>query len=46
MGLKGYRLWDMGQHDSTCSAPPKGRTSTFLVFLSITVASFALTPVM
>ena len=22
MGLKGYRLWDMGQHDSTCRAPP------------------------
>jgi hypothetical protein len=22
MGLKGYRLWDMGQLDSTCSAPP------------------------
>jgi hypothetical protein len=22
MGLKGYRLWLMGQLDSTCSAPP------------------------
>jgi hypothetical protein len=22
MGLKGYRLWVMGQVDSTCSAPP------------------------
>jgi hypothetical protein len=22
MGLKGYRLWVMGQLDSTCSAPP------------------------
>jgi hypothetical protein len=22
MGLKGYRLWAMGQHDSTCRAPP------------------------
>jgi hypothetical protein len=22
MGLKGYRLWDMGQLDSTCRAPP------------------------
>jgi hypothetical protein len=22
MGLKGYRLWGMGQLDSTCSAPP------------------------
>jgi hypothetical protein len=22
MGLKGYRLWAMGQLDSTCSAPP------------------------
>jgi hypothetical protein len=22
MGLKGYRLWVMGQFDSTCSAPP------------------------
>jgi hypothetical protein len=21
MGLKGYRLWDMGQLDSTCGAP-------------------------
>jgi hypothetical protein len=25
MGLKGYRLWDMGQLDSTCSAPPRRR---------------------
>jgi hypothetical protein len=24
MGLKGYRLWDMGQLDSTCRAPPRG----------------------
>jgi hypothetical protein len=23
MGLKGYRLWVMGQLDSTCSAPPR-----------------------
>jgi hypothetical protein len=23
MGLKGYRLWAMGQLDSTCSAPPQ-----------------------
>jgi hypothetical protein len=23
MGLKGYRLWAMGQLDSTCSAPPR-----------------------
>jgi hypothetical protein len=23
MGLKGYRLWDMGQLDSTCRAPPR-----------------------
>jgi hypothetical protein len=23
MGLKGYRLWDMGQLDSTCRAPPQ-----------------------
>jgi hypothetical protein len=23
MGLKGYRLWVMGQLDSTCSAPPQ-----------------------
>jgi hypothetical protein len=22
MGLKGYRLWVMGQLDSTCRAPP------------------------
>jgi hypothetical protein len=22
MGLKGYRLWVMGQLDSTCTAPP------------------------
>jgi hypothetical protein len=22
MGFKGYRLWAMGQLDSTCSAPP------------------------
>jgi hypothetical protein len=22
MGLKGYRLWAMGQLDSTCRAPP------------------------
>jgi hypothetical protein len=29
MGLKGYRLWAMGQLDSTCSTPPRetrGRT--------------------
>jgi hypothetical protein len=25
MGLKGYRLWVMGQLDSTCRAPPRGR---------------------
>jgi hypothetical protein len=24
MGLKGYRLWVMGQLDSTCRAPPRG----------------------
>jgi hypothetical protein len=24
MGLKGYRLWVMGQLDSTCRAPPQG----------------------
>jgi hypothetical protein len=23
MGLKGYRLWVMGQLDSTCAAPPR-----------------------
>jgi hypothetical protein len=23
MGLKGYRLWAMGQLDSTCKAPPR-----------------------
>jgi hypothetical protein len=23
MGLKGYRLWVMGQLDSTCRAPPQ-----------------------
>jgi hypothetical protein len=22
MGFKGYRLWAMGQLDSTCTAPP------------------------
>jgi hypothetical protein len=26
MGLKGYRLWVMGQLDSTCRAPPKVTT--------------------
>jgi hypothetical protein len=25
MGLKGYRLWAMGQLDSTCRAPPRAR---------------------
>jgi hypothetical protein len=25
MGLKGYRLWGMGQLDSTCRAPPRAR---------------------
>jgi hypothetical protein len=25
MGLKGYRLWAMGQLDSTCRAPPHPR---------------------
>jgi hypothetical protein len=25
MGLKGYRLWSMGQLDSTCRAPPRRR---------------------
>jgi hypothetical protein len=25
MGLKGYRLWVMGQLDSTCRAPPRRR---------------------
>jgi hypothetical protein len=28
MGLKGYRLWDMGQLDSTCRAPPWLATPT------------------
>jgi hypothetical protein len=23
MGLKGYRLWDMGQMNATCRAPPR-----------------------
>jgi hypothetical protein len=27
MGLKGYRLWVMGQHDSTCRAPPRVRSA-------------------
>jgi hypothetical protein len=26
MGLKGYRLWVMGQLDSTCRAPPLSST--------------------
>jgi hypothetical protein len=26
MSLKGYRLWVMGQLDSTCSAPPSPQT--------------------
>jgi hypothetical protein len=28
MGLKGYRLWVMGQLDSTCRAPPHGAPTT------------------
>ena len=27
MGLKGYRLWAMGQLDSTCRAPPRRHRS-------------------
>jgi hypothetical protein len=27
MGLKGYRLWAMGQLDSTCRAPPRSATA-------------------
>jgi hypothetical protein len=29
MGLKGYRLWVMGQLDSTCSAPPRAEEVAF-----------------
>jgi hypothetical protein len=28
MGLKGYRLWAMGQLDSTCRAPPRAPSGT------------------
>jgi hypothetical protein len=28
MGLKGYRLWAMGQLDSTCRAPPRSCSGT------------------
>jgi hypothetical protein len=31
MGLKGYRLWVMGQLDSTCSAPPEESGSRLAV---------------
>jgi hypothetical protein len=30
MGLKGYRLWDMGQLDSTCRSPPLAARSPLL----------------
>jgi hypothetical protein len=35
MGLKGYRLWDMGQLESTCRAPPRES----LLYLSTAASS-------
>jgi hypothetical protein len=32
MGLKGYRLWVMGQLDSTCRAHRDGRGAGFALF--------------
>jgi hypothetical protein len=41
MGLKGYRLWTMGQLDSTCRVPPgwwrNFRRRTFLLFFLLLV---------
>jgi hypothetical protein len=34
MGLKGYRLWVMGQLDSTCRAPPMRVSNTPCSFMS------------
>jgi hypothetical protein len=31
MGLKGYRLWGMGQLDSTCRSPPRRATACVAV---------------
>ena len=36
MGLKGHRLWDMGQMNSTCRAPPRlGRVNQHHLFLAV-----------
>jgi hypothetical protein len=45
MGLKGYRLWAMGQLDSTCRAPPSPAaacafSSAFLAALTLRIISF------
>jgi hypothetical protein len=34
MGLKGCRLWVMGQLDSTCRAPPRAALLVLLVILA------------
>ena len=40
MGLKGYRLWAMGQLDSTCSAPSRSRVSDGLRVFVVHPTSF------
>jgi hypothetical protein len=39
MDLKGYRLWVMGQLDSTCRAPPRAREVPLLLALVHAVAA-------
>jgi hypothetical protein len=43
MGLKGFRLWVMGQLDSTCAAPPlvflRSLAAAALAFLDLGFAS-------
>jgi hypothetical protein len=42
MGLKGYRLWVMGQGESTCSAPPRLQQASLTRVLRVFVAPLAL----
>jgi hypothetical protein len=46
MGLKGYRLWDMGQLDSTCRAPPFARRLFHARFSSLMIAVVSSKPPM
>jgi hypothetical protein len=46
MGLKGYRLWVMGQLDSTCRAPPQATLHELVVGVDLSEMSATLASIL